>query len=257
MHLPQNQAVRRRGHPCPRAVARFENIANIARLELAAPHLHQRPDDAPAHLVQETVALDDPHQHRLFPIEFARGHGADRRAHLVFALDGERAKVPLADEVFRPALHSLEIQLARHMPRGVVLQWIHHRMIPDGVTVLLAAGIESGMKRHRHPLGLNHPNVARQKGVQGQAQFALLDPVFHLRHLHVRHHAARVHAGVSAARTVYPLDAREQATQRLLDPLLDGHAVFLHLPPFVAGAVVGDCQLQFQVIHGAQASPSR
>ena len=52
MNFPQHQAVRRRGHSRLRTVARFQNIANIARLEFAGSDLDQCPDDSAAILLQ-------------------------------------------------------------------------------------------------------------------------------------------------------------------------------------------------------------
>ena len=76
--------------------------------------------------------------------------------------------------------------------------------------------------------------------------------------LEVRDHAERVDAGIGPAGAMDAGMAGKQLRQRGLDLLLHAGADLLHLPAFVAGAVVGDGQFEFQGAHyGSRPAPSK
>ena len=64
----------------------------------------------------------------------------------------------------------------------------------------------------------------------------------------MRHHAERVNTGVRAAGAVQSWSAGKQFCQRRLDFFLHARAGFLHLPAFVAGAVVCNDQFEFHTV---------
>jgi len=65
----------------------------------------------------------------------------------------------------------------------------------------------------------------------------------------MRNHPERMDAGIRAARTVNPRIAGKEFGQCCFDLLLHAGADFLHLPPFVSSAIIGDGEFEFEVVH--------
>src|ERR1035437_2356252 len=75
--LPQHQSVCRRGHARCATIAFGEHPLDFVRWKFTQARLHQRPDDAATHLVEEAVAFDREREQRAaFPDGAAR-----QRAH--------------------------------------------------------------------------------------------------------------------------------------------------------------------------------
>ena len=158
----------------------------------------------------------------------------------------ERLEVVLPHEQPRRRAHRLHVERARHMPRGRAQQRVHRRMIPDDVAVLLARGLKAGVKIRGRPARGHHADVRRQPGVEREPEFAPGHPGFRAGHFKMRHHAKRVDAGIGAAGTVQARLAGKQFGQRRLNFFLHAGTGLLHLPAFVARAVVGDGEFEFE-----------
>lgn len=115
-----------------------------------------------------------------------------------------------ADEELGRLAHEAQVQPARNMPRDVAPQRIHGGMVPDEVTVLLAAGVKPGMKVGLGASGGQNPDVGGQAGVDGQCQLSSSHAGFGRRHLKMRHHAQRVNAGIGATGTMESRRGGEQ-----------------------------------------------
>src|SRR5262245_59970513 len=97
-HFPQDQAMRRGRHARHSAIFSGEHSFHGARFELALSNLYQRSDNATAHLVKESIALDDKCQQRAAAANLAARQGPHGAFRLVVSVSGEGFEVVPADE---------------------------------------------------------------------------------------------------------------------------------------------------------------
>ena len=213
------------------------------------PHLHQRADDAPAHAIKKTFALDDESVELSALLDGATRQSPRGGARLVIGLGGEGLKVVFAGKGFGGGAHLFQVQFARDVPRRLLQQRIHRVMIPDVIAILLAAGMETRVKIFGCPDGGQHADVVRQPGVEGDGQPASGQFIFAARNFKVRHHAQRVNARVRAAGTVQARGAGEKFCQRGFDFFLHAQTDLLQLPALVGRAIVGDGEFEFDRVH--------
>ena len=238
----------RRGHAGHPPVLPGKHPPDFAGRKLAQTDLHQRADNAPAHFVKKTVALDDERQLPARFFEVAPREPPRRGFHFVISIGGERFEIMPADKQRRGGAHGLQIERARDEPGALAKQRIHRRVVPDEIAILLAGRVEPGVKFFRGAGGRQHAHVLRQPGIDGQRQFADRHFEFRARHFKMRQHAERVNAGIRAAGTVNGRPAGKQLRQRRLDLLLDAGARLLRLPACVSRAVVGNDQFEFHAV---------
>lgn len=247
--------MRGRGHPRHAAVFAAKYGVHLAGGDLPLAHLNEGPHDTATHLVEKTIAFDDERKQRPLPLQLATVKGAYRGRHWVIAISGKGPEVVLADQTTGGGAHGRQIQPLRDMPRRVSQQRILRGEVPDKVTVLFAAGAESGMKFRRASLGIEDADIFRQMGVEREDQFAGGHLPFLGRNVHMSDHAYGVNTGISSAGAVQPFLTREQFAQGSLDALLNPYANLLRLPTGIVGAVVGNGQLDSDWVHGASSSP--
>ena len=207
--------------------------------------LHERADDAAAHLVEKAVAADDDGDILAAAFYIAAGEGAHGAFHFVGMIGGKGFEVVFADEQFRGGFHLGEIDRARNVPRAPGEQRVHGVVVPDVIAIFFAARMEAGVEFGGGAFRVQHADVFRQKGVQRDAKARDGQLVFRLGYLKVRDHAERVHAGVGAAGAVEAGLAGEIAGEHGFDFFLHANADLLHLPALVSRAVVGDGEFEF------------
>ena len=234
-----------RAHAGGGAVGFGEHGFDVVRGKVGAADLDEGADDAATHFVQEAAAFDEEGDGLAGFFKIATGEGADGVLDLVTMVGGEGAEIVSAHKHLGGGAHGCEIELARDVPGVGPEQGIHGVMVPHEVAVLLAGGIEAGMKFLRGARGVEHADIGRQEGVEryGEAGGGHLE--LGGGDLKMGDHAEGMHAGVRAAGAVESWLAGEIAGEDFLDFLLHAGADFLDLPALVGGAVVGDDEFEF------------
>src|ERR1019366_2840893 len=136
-HLPEHQPLRRRAHSCHATVFLRQHPLDFVRREFAQSGLDQRPDDAAAHPVQETVAFNDKLDQPAAMADVASCYPAHGGIPLVTPAPGEGLEIVPADKQPDAAAQDIEIEFSGHMPGGMANQRIHGRMVPYKIAVLL------------------------------------------------------------------------------------------------------------------------
>ena len=170
--------------------------------------------------------------------------GANGGFHLVVAVVGEGGEIFFSWETFGGAANRVEIEFLRDVPGGAAEEWIHGDVIEDVVTVLLAGGVEAGVKRIGDFARIHDADVVGKLRVEGERHFQNGHAEAFECNVEVGDHGAGVDAGVGAAGVVKANLLLENTCDGFLDDLLDTEADFLNLPAGVVGTVVGDGELE-------------
>ncbi len=200
--------------------------------------LNKRTGHEPDHLVEKTLALD--FQRDAFATSLHR-HRVDRAGCLELFLSAsyrERAKVVPANESRSCGLHFFEIDRSDQMPCAAEFVRRQDRCGPNPVTINFSFCRKAGMKIARDPLTSQDTNGGRQDCVQRRRPSRQRQTI--LRKIDMGTLRERVHAGISASRSVNAnwssMDAFERALKMILNPI----AVRLALPACKWLAVVGN-----------------
>src|SRR5262249_36281786 len=112
----QDQSVRRRGGAGPRPIARREKLGEGRRRSLAAPHLDQRADDVPHHVLQERGRLDPVDEQPTIHPQAALDDPAHRRPDGLGIRGPEGGEVVLSLQRARRLVHGGDIDRRRQVP---------------------------------------------------------------------------------------------------------------------------------------------
>src|SRR5258708_2196134 len=85
-YFPENKAVRGRRHPGGAAIFGGEHVGNFMGIDFALADLHERANDAAAHLVEKSIAFDHEGEQMTALADVAARHRANSRFHFVTAI---------------------------------------------------------------------------------------------------------------------------------------------------------------------------
>ena len=241
--------MRRGRHPGHAPVLACQDVFDFARRDFSLPNLHQRARDAPAHLVKKAISLDDERHQRAAPFDVATAPPCapwiPPRNCGVAAKD---LKSCVPGKILRRRAHRRQIQRTRHLPGLPAQQRVHRRVVPDKITILFACRVEPRVKIFRRATRADTTRTSSgSQALSASASFAPVILTFRARHLHMRHHAQRMHARVRAARTVDSRPRRETVSPAPPRPVAGRPCRFSAPASPVGRAVVGDGQLEFRV----------
>jgi len=217
-------------------VARREQAGHVLGRELPLPHPQQRADDGAHHVAQEAVAGDVQADLAALLAQLAQVHRAHGGTRL---LRGEGGEVVAPHQVARGRLHRRQVEVAEHRQQPVAVDGQAARVVahhPQSVEVAAVQAVELRLEAGGARLEAHHGHVARQVGVERQAQLLVGD---RRAGVGVRHHGERVHASVGAPGGQHAAVLAGQPRERLLEGRLHGAlAGGLPLPAEEAAAVV-------------------
>ena len=136
-------------------------------------------------------------------------------------------------------LHGLFIQGLGYPVGEFSIEGVIHRPVADAVTVGFGVGGVPGVEILRHLLGLHHPHIGGQVGVEGQRQAAQRHgPII----TETERETARMNACVGAGTPLYIGAGPQHRFHGVLQHFADSQSVRLYLKPGVPGALVSQPQ---------------
>ena len=167
--------------------------------------------------------------------------GFDRRTNRAHG-----GKVLPADETLRARLHPCQIKRIAVPVCPASEKRIGHFGRIHIIGIFFFGAVKPCIKRLRHLHSRGNRNIARQLRIERERQAQKRDGAVRLE---VRNIAPGMHACVGASHTGYIGIAAQQLIHRFGQRLLNGRAVFLHLPAMVSRAVVRQNQCNIHRLH--------
>ena len=232
----QGQPSRRRGFRCPRPILGGEDRPNIGRVQPSIPHLDQRPNHDPDHLVQEGVRSEpEDDQVRLAsdgePLKVARRRAPTTR------MATETREVVRADEDRGGPAHRADVERPGPVPCVPARERVGRSRRIDGVPVRTGGSGEPSVESFPHLSHIADGDLGREPPVQEVSY--LCRPSWRSRD-EGGDLSPRVHASVGTPRDRQRDRLPQQLLERSGELTLNGsdRGIALRRPPTEPGAVV-------------------